>query len=162
MSSSVAYPIIFTITDLVSATRYQAGVTACGRALMVREEDGRWWLYGVEPGGLAEAGDSPEKAYGRFAVAFRGILADIALESDDFVAFSDGVRRFFYESDPGDNGRWERALDDLRSGALKPEPRLAGQVRLPAETPRLIRVEQLNPAAASPARQETLAIPFAA
>jgi hypothetical protein len=162
MTTSVAYPIIFTITDMVHATRFLAGVTACGRALMVREESGDWWLYGVEPGGLAESGDSPEGAYGRFAEAFRGILSDIALEVHDFASFSARVQAFFYESDPSDNARWERAVEDLRSGALKPEPTLTSQVRLPAETPRLIRIEPLNPAAARPTRHETLAIPFAA
>ncbi len=49
-NQSVAYPMIFTIRELVPSSRFVAGVTASGRALMVQEEDGAWWLYGVEPG----------------------------------------------------------------------------------------------------------------
>ncbi len=43
------YPVMFTVRDTVSGNGFLAGITLTGRALMTREADGKWWVYGVRP-----------------------------------------------------------------------------------------------------------------
>ena len=77
-----AYPITFTFRDDVNGVGFLARVTACGRALIVNEGDG-WWLYGVEPGGMAASGETASDAHIRFRRAFTKILFDIAGDARD-------------------------------------------------------------------------------
>jgi len=78
--NNVAYPLIFTFGESVGAPRFLAGVSGSGRALMVHEGDGSWWLYGVEPGGIAGSGNSPQEAHLQFVEDLKGVLIDVAAE----------------------------------------------------------------------------------
>ena len=69
------YPILFTFIDKVSGNGFLAKVTVHGRALAADEGDG-WWMYGVEPGDLAEGGASFAEAQAKFRMTFSAILFD--------------------------------------------------------------------------------------
>ena len=161
-AAPVAYPMIFTIRELVSSQNFMAGITASGRALMVKEGDGAWWLYGVEPGGIAETGVSPQEAYLRFVEAFKAILSDIATGVAEFEKFQESVKHFFHEADESEGMRWQQALDAIRSGTLVPGQPFSSLPKQPADTPRFVSVERLSPSSFSAVRQETLALPEAA
>ena len=54
------------------------------RVLASIETGGDAWLYGVNPGGLAENGDSLDDAYAHFRKAVYEVLIDMAKESRTF------------------------------------------------------------------------------
>jgi len=126
------YPLMFTFRDAVSGNGFLAGITLSGRALMVEEEDGSWWMYGVRPAGIAEAGATPQEAYFRFRNRYKSVLFDIAEETRDFEAFRKLVEGFYSEPDHDEEKRWEDAFRALRSGIVVPERPFSD---LPRESP---------------------------
>ena len=141
MKNSMAYPLIFGFDDSLSTPEGQIVISGVGRALMVREDDGRWWMYGVQPGGLAENGESPQKAHQAFVAAFKGILLDILGDSNSFTDFAERLDKFFNEATESDNTEWQRSLDAIRSGDLVPEPPFDKLPKRPGTTPCCISVE---------------------
>jgi len=127
----INHPIMLTLKDAISGQGFLAGITLSGRALM-RQEDGKWWMYGVRPGGIAECGETIEETFLRFRNRYREVLFDIAQESSTFKEFRAEVRRFFSEVDAEDEQLWEGALKAIRTThAPPPEP----FTRLPRESP---------------------------
>jgi predicted RNase H-like HicB family nuclease len=161
---SAAYPIIFTITNLVPGAGFLAKVRACGKALMVREDDGAWWLYGADPGGLSESGNTPQEAFVRFSETFKNLLTDQASESGGIRAFSQAATRFFGEPCDQMVQEWASAIAKIRSGTLTPEPPFSQMTRQPAETPTFISIEEVPQDALSFTvdRHEEVALPTAA
>src|SRR5437899_788944 len=72
------HPIMITLQDAISGNGFLAGVTLSGRALMRKEDDGKWWMYGVRPAAIAESGNSPEDTFLRFRTRYKETLLDIA------------------------------------------------------------------------------------
>src|SRR5580704_701695 len=85
------YPVMFTVRDTVSGTGYLAGITLSGRAVMCLEDDGKWWMYGVRPGAIAETGNTPEEVFLRFRNTYKNLLFDLAEQSSTFEAFREAV-----------------------------------------------------------------------
>jgi len=141
---SVTYALIFTFKELITSNRFLSSVTGSGRALMVREGDEGWWLYGVEPGGLAASGDTPQEAHRKFTDALKGILLDLADESASFADFDRRVQAFFHEVDETETGNWTRAIEALRSGELRLEDPFSALPRQPAESPRFVVVQEIE------------------
>ena len=75
------YPIIFGFRDLVQGDGYLAGIAVEGRALMHEDEDGSYWIEGVNPGGFSAVGKSPAAVLESFRRSYREILFDIATEA---------------------------------------------------------------------------------
>jgi len=109
----VDYPILFRTIHVVRCSKFEARISTEGRALMTME-DGLWWCHGVEPGGLTESGSVPVLAYEIFREAFRQTLDDLAEESTSYDDFVQRADRFF-NPDPAEARRWERALEVLRA-----------------------------------------------
>jgi len=126
------YPVMFTVRDAVSGNGYLAGVTMFGRAVVCQEDDGKWWVYGVRPGAIAEYGDTPFDAFHKFRSRYKTLLFDIAEESEDFEGFKNEVERFYNQPDHEEEDRWEAAFQAIRSGSLKVEPPFS---ELPRESP---------------------------
>ena len=137
-----AYSMIFTFRDDVNGQGFLARVTARGRALMVYEGDA-WWLYGVEPGGMAAYGDTPAEAYFCFRETFKKILFDIVSDIQDFKEFETQARSFFREIDRKEEERWKEALAALRSGIV-PEKPFDSLPRKSADDPMTFVVERLD------------------
>jgi hypothetical protein len=99
---------MLTLQDPVSGNGFLARITMSGRALM-REDDGKWWMYGIRPAGIAASGGNIEETFVRFRNRYKEILFDIAEESHTFEDFASEVDRFFNESDADneDERSWE-------------------------------------------------------
>lgn len=139
------YPLMFTFRDAVSGEGFLAGVTITGRALMVPEEDGSWWLYGVRPGAIAEGGKAPEEAYLKFRNTYKAALFDAAAESPTYDAFRRQVEAFFYQPDNQEETRWETAFRAMREGRSPAEGPLSSLPRQDPQTrPAQISVTRLD------------------
>jgi len=131
------YPLLFTFLDKVEGNGYLADVAVYGRLLAV-EEDGTWWTYGVNPGGLAASGQTLPEAYTEFRASLMKVLFDIATEAPDFYAFRMEARQFFEENDEETIEEWNLAREQVRKGAIN----LEGMRRETAEPPRRIEIKQ--------------------
>jgi hypothetical protein len=142
--AAIVYPLIFTYRDAVSGNGFLAGVTITGRALM-RHEDEKWWMYGVRPAGIAEAGNTPNETFLSFRQRYSAVLFDIAAESESFEAFREEVERFFYEADNAEEQLWAEAHLLFKSGKVTPEEPFAALKKDSPETrPAVISVARLD------------------
>lgn len=115
----VEHPLIFTFQDTITGHGFQAGVKLHGRGLMVKESDGKWWLYGVRPGAITESGHTWEEAYLRFRRSYQELLNQFASEADSYGGFKKELTRFFNQTD-SDAQRWDIALACVRAGNSVP------------------------------------------
>lgn len=150
-----AYPLLFTFQDMVSGKGFVAGVIAKGRGICELEEDGKWWFYGVEPGGVADSGDSPGAALFNFRNTFRSVLFDLAEGSDNFEAFSATVQSFFHEVDEVDGQRWRESAEALRSKKSSAGP-FKKLKRRPFEEAVFVKIVRLDQTCQPPAVHNTL------
>ncbi len=118
----IDYPVLFTFRDAISGNGFLAGVTVTGRALMVKEDDNKWWIYGVRPASIADFGDTPGEAFSDFRNSLKEVLFDMADMAEDFKEFNDAIERCFYEPDHIEERRWDTAYCLLRDGKVQPEP----------------------------------------
>jgi hypothetical protein len=138
------YPLFFTYRDLIHGKGYAAGVVVDGRALL-REEDDGFWMYGVNPGGVAGSGHERAAAFHDFRLGYRSVLVDIAEEAPSFEAFADGVRSFFYEVNRPNERDWLVARDAVRSGKVTADlPRVEDAREAQVH---VVLVERFEPAA---------------
>jgi len=140
------HPIMLTLQDSISGNGFLARITTSGRALM-RQEDGKWWMYGVRPAAIAASGDNIDEAFRQFRAAYWEILADMAQENSTFDEFDNKVKRFFNESDADDEDErlWEAALGAIRGGSCEPPaPFSKLPRRSPEQQPSFIRVERVD------------------
>lgn len=141
------HPIMLTLQDSISGNGFLARITMSGRTLMRKEDDGRWWMYGVRPAAIAASGDNIDEAFRQFRAAYWEILADMAQETRDFNEFQGKVERFFEENDAdNEDGRlWEAALSAIRGASCNPPaPFSKLPRRSPEESPSFIRVERVD------------------
>jgi predicted RNase H-like HicB family nuclease len=159
------FPLLFTIRELISGNGFLAGVIGQGRCLMVNEgEEEGWWIYGVQPGGIAASGKTPEEAYLRYIIALRNLFADLASQSSDFRTFQTSVETFFAQIDREDEGRWKVAVGVVRTGADVDSP-VSELPRQQAETPVSVEVVEVElPDELTPAwnSSDSFAVPLAA
>lgn len=137
------YPVVFTITEVVSGNGFLAGVSINGRAL-IAHEDGAWWTLGVCPAAIAEMDQTPLESYCRFRETFKGYLVDTASSVRDFEAFKAEVDRFFYERDEVEEQRWHAAGEAIREGKVEVEAPFDGLKREPDPRPVGISVERFD------------------
>jgi predicted RNase H-like HicB family nuclease len=152
------HPIMITLQDAITGDGFIARVTLCGRTLMRKEQDDKWWMYGVQPAGIAASGANVDEAFLRFRNRYKEILSDIALDSKgDFAAFKNEVERFYNEPDADDSDAraWEQALKAIRSeGSELPGEFSHLQRQSPEAKPCNIKVERADVVA------KTKAAPF--
>lgn len=138
------HPIMITLQDTVSGNGFLAKITLAGRTLMRKEEDGKWWMYGVHPAAIAESGCTIDEAFLRFRQAYKEVLFDFAHDSQNFDEFRSEVEQFFNQGD-GDADLWESVLRTIRSENIAPQEPFA---KLPRESPEArpprIEVERLD------------------
>ena len=161
------HPLMLTLKDVISGNGFLCGVTLSGRALM-RQEDGKWWMYGVRPAGLAGSGETVDETFSDFRKRYKEELFDIAEEASTFEGFRLEVQRFFDEPDPTDEGLWNEALLEIRDGQdetpAEPFSRLLRES--PESNPAKIIIDRLDGAnmkfKPSDNVSDTLTIPLAA
>ncbi len=103
------YPILFGWMDLVVGQGFVAAVALNGRALLVDEGDG-YWIYGVNPGGLAAGGRNQAEAQAQFRSAYRSVLFDIAAEADSFDNFKHEVESLVFDTCLPTAADWDTAV----------------------------------------------------
>lgn len=131
------WPFLITLRETVFGNGFLAEVVANGRALGVLEGTDDFWLYGVNPGGIAAGGKTGAEAQFNFAHDFKLVLHDIANDAPDFVSFKGHVERFFHET--SDEADWLEAVAEVKAGRGAPVDEKI-PVR-PAETPSTVQVE---------------------
>lgn len=114
-----AYPFLFTFRDLIAGKGFFANVTATGRVLLVEEDDGDWWLFGVQPGAIAGGDRERGVALNEFKKNYLSVLLDVAAEAGSFEEFAGEVKALFTQVNEPNASEWESALKLVRSGALK-------------------------------------------
>ena len=141
------HPIMITLQDTISGSGFLARITLSGRALMRQEDDGKWWMYGVRPAGIAASGSNIDEAFLRFRARYKETLFDIAQEGQTFEDYANEVERFFNEadSDNEDERLWEAALTAIRSGSCQPPTPFANLPRRSPESyPSFIKIERVD------------------
>ncbi len=137
-------PLFFSTRELISGNGFVASVSGLGRCLMVKEGgDEGWWLYGVEPGGLADCGVTAQEAALRFLAGFRNYLTDLAAEARDFKAFREAAITFFGDVDKEDAHRWSAGVE-APAAVPAPDPWLASLATQAASTACGVQVEQVG------------------
>jgi hypothetical protein len=147
MSKLNDHPLMITLGDAISGDGFLAGITLSGRALMRKEDDGKWWMYGVRPAGLAESGSTIDETFLHFRGRYKEVLFDLAQESSTFDAFKRAVEDFFNAPDASDEDArlWEESLKAIRSGKCSAPDEFSGLERKSPETnPSQITVELLS------------------
>jgi len=109
-----SYPLFFTFKHVIQGDDFRAIIEAKGKALMVNEDD-KWWIYGVKPGGTAAHGASLTEGLSNFHTTFKNVLLDIASESQSAYRFKLEARDFFDSVDEEELKTWETARNKLRS-----------------------------------------------
>lgn len=131
------YPLLVTFLDKIEGDGYLVDIRVHGRLLAV-EDDDAWWMYGVNPGGLAASGKSRAEAYSEFRKTLMKVLFDLASDATDFYAFRKAATQFFDETNEPTLKEWEAAREQVRAGKITIE----GMPRETAEPPRRIEIRQ--------------------
>ena len=131
------YPLLFTYRDTLFGNGFLVEVQATnGRALCVRESEDEYWVYGINPGGMAAYGEDPDAAHAAFRKTFSHILVDLAHGSESFEEFQSAVQTFFDQTNEGYGAEWREALHAVNRGEVSIE----GIAIVPANSPRAITV----------------------
>ena len=101
-------------------------------------------MYGVEPVGLAEGGQTIREAHMKFRQTFREILFDIASTAKDFSDFSQDTKSFAREVNQPEDKDWWKAVEEVRSKGLIPDPDVEGYRREQAQTDVRVTVEDIT------------------
>ena len=123
-------PLYFRFEQVVFGRGFVADIRFLGRATCTREF-GSTWMYGVNPGALAEEGETMQSAYANFRNALVGVFFDLAEESDGCEAFRAAARSFFEGTDDESVREWVEAREAVRAGQ---DPELDGGLDLQKET----------------------------
>lgn len=119
MSAMNKFPIVFRFRDIIAGTGFLARVQVDGRALLVVEDDGDQWVFGVQPGSVAGGASDAATALNEFKTRYQSVLFDIAGEAKTFDEFEREVRAFFDSSDAADDAEWAAALAAVRQTNAK-------------------------------------------
>jgi hypothetical protein len=147
------YPILFGRRELIEGNGFIAGVEVAGRALL-SNEDGEYWVEGINPGGFAAKGAGPGEALAALCVEFRLVLFDIAVEAVDFSSFKEAVEKFFHATNQVALQEWNEAVAEVRNGKINAD----WLDKRPAESPLGINVVQISQPKASHNQEGAAAI----
>lgn len=114
------YPIFLTFKELIAGEKFIAGISGRIRASLVKDE-GKYWFYGVNPGGIDDGGVTLAEAQFRFRDSFKKVLQEIAQDCHSFEAFQTEVQNFITETDDAEEKDWLSARQSIRDGVEKPE-----------------------------------------
>ena len=135
-ASGAAIPLLLNFREVLFGNGIVIEVHAVnGRALCVQESDG-YWIYGVNPGGMAAVGADAASARREFRQTFSGVLREIATEASSFDEFAALVRSFFEDTNRGYEQAWRDAVDVIRQKDLE----VPGLKRSSADAPLQVTV----------------------
>jgi predicted RNase H-like HicB family nuclease len=111
-----AFPILFTYRELVAGNGFLVGVETAGRAIVEESEDGRFWVFGVNPGCLSSDGDTRDEALSEFKQRWVAILNSVACDAKSLPDFMAEVQSLF--SSESDVGWWDAAVSAVHEGGI--------------------------------------------
>lgn len=154
----MTYPLLFGFRDLVAGRGFLAGVAVHGRALLIHDDDLGYWMYGVNPSGLAAGGVDVGEAQRSFRETYRTVLFDIAEDAESFEEFESEVVRFFGEVG-GFLEDWTEAVKAVRAGTVKQDwfPEADSSRAKVAIEVTLLSADHLEPRLNEPDEQAVLA-----
>lgn len=146
---SEVIPLMFRFTDLIEGRGFVARVLTSGRALAELDEESRWWINGVNPGGVCASGATPNEALQAFRIAIHEVLLDCAVRCKTFDAFRSDVEMIFDSTGEALLSDWQNAALALRAGAsagpLEDLDRLRSDSREYAVTVENVAIERTAP-----------------
>lgn len=110
-------PLYFDLRQVVVGNGFLAAIRLRGRATGM-EDFGSIWIYGVNPGGLADHGPDLKTAYANFRRSLGLVLFDIAEDAADFDEFRAAVSDFLDQTDAESVAEWIEARREIRSGRV--------------------------------------------
>ncbi len=108
-------PLYFRIWQLVFGNGFVASVEIVGRATAA-EDFGILWIYGVNPGGIAQSGADLASAYSNFRRWFTEVLFDLAEMAGEFEEFRRTAEGFLRATDDDRVREWRAARQAIREG----------------------------------------------
>ena len=141
-------PLYFDLRVVVDGDGFLASVGMRGR-ITCEEEFGSTWMYGVNPGGLAENGEDLESAYANFRRALTEIIGDSARQAADFGAFRADIEEFLSGTTEDIVAEWVDARRRIRAGSIP-------DLSLPQETADLEPVLHMQDLTRQGARRHTV------
>jgi hypothetical protein len=121
MADTCTHPLFFTFKEVVSGNGFLAQVIVKGRAILEQDDDGLFWIYGVQPGGLAAPGKTAQEVLAGFNLTFKEVLYDIASGVSNYDGFRGEVEKFFSEINELNSERWMATRAAFRSEPVKIE-----------------------------------------
>jgi hypothetical protein len=109
------FPLVFRFPDVIVGAGFVARVMAEGRVLLT-EEDGEFWMYGVIPAGVVGGGKERAAAFREFKISYLSFLFDIASEAASYEQFAAAMRGFFQQVNRRTEALWCTALTEVRAG----------------------------------------------
>ena len=110
-------PIYFDLRQVVVGNGFIAAVRLRGRATGT-EDFGSTWIYGVNPGALADHGPDLKTAYANFRQSLGLVLFDLAELAADFGAFRRALSKYLHATDRESMDEWVEARREVRSGRV--------------------------------------------
>src|SRR5262245_9108217 len=133
---STIFPFFVTYRGTFFANGYIVEVQAMnGRTVGIQEADA-FWLYGINPGGMAAQGPDLVRAQRAFSETLTNVLIDLAATADTFDAFKTAVGEFFDETNTGYEAEWHEATQRVQRGDIQ----LENMPVMPANSPRSLQV----------------------
>ena len=139
MEKAERFPLFINLHVPVACRGDFASVTMKARVLVEKYEDGEFWMYGINPGGICTEGDSLESAHRSFSERLLSKLFAAAEEAADFLSFSKDIREFFQDVNRPYLDRWKQALEEVRAGKIDIEK----MPREPGESEPTINIERI-------------------
>jgi len=115
------FPLVYRFRTFFANESFSVGVVISGRALATFEDE-ECWLYGVQPGAIAESGADLQDAYFSFRRMLFRVLLGYFNESETFEDFYAAAKTFLEDQDAAEFADWQAAATAVRQGEKLPEP----------------------------------------
>lgn len=115
-------PLVFGFGDLIEGQGFIVRIRTNGRAVVEQDDDGTWWVNGVNPGGVCAPGDTAQEALKAFRSTYTEVLLDCAVRCETFNDFQGEVELIFGSTTEDIMREWQEAALALRDGGADVGP----------------------------------------
>lgn len=105
--------ILLHCVETVRGPNYAARVEMRCRVLLVEEGDKNFWVYGVQPGGVAGTGRDTQSAIENFQSGVKSVLLDLLPECNNFEKFKAGVEELHTCINLLNLEQWEGLIEEF-------------------------------------------------
>lgn len=137
-------PLVFEWAAPIFGHGFLARVSANGRAVLVREDDDKWWVYGVEPGSVAEGGGTSHEASLAFFSGLGSIAHDFAAATRSFDEFKAQIESFFSTADEEEAVAWDTAFESFGEAPPRIDDAFLASLKTVPLRPSAVLVERIE------------------